>query len=184
MYKQLLYWTKCGGLGLLIALLLTSGMGTTLAQTPAVAAYPVTLPNNVSAPAGQEKYAAEGNTWFENNIWISIPDDGVIEIGPDQQIVDEDSEFAGWGSEKLIVLRGEGVDGFVVITGQRLDEKSDDVPTSDTTVDSSYGRSGFVPVALLIPSEGCWEFTATAGDNSATWVMDVRFAAIEATPAP
>lgn len=145
------------------------------AQTPEPFDCPVTLPNHVDAPGGLDHYAADDHTWFEDGIWISIPTDGILNIGPMHQNTDPASERFGWGFEKLIVLRGEEVNGMVEINGQRLDQASELTPTNDPTVDHNYGSTGFVPVALLIPGEGCWEFTATAGNASATWVLEVRF---------
>lgn len=145
--------------------------------TPEAMAFacPVTLPNNVDAPAGMDHYAADGHTWSEDGIWISIPTDGILKIGPHQQNTDPESEHYGWGFEKLIVLRGEDVEGMVEISGRRLDTQSDLQPFNDPRADQYYGETGFVPIALMIPGEGCWEFTATAGDASATWVLDIEF---------
>ncbi|MCO5227046.1 MAG: hypothetical protein M9934_02020 [Thermomicrobiales bacterium] len=154
------------------------------AQTPASFTCPVTLPNHVNAPGAWKHYAADGHTWFENGLWISIPTDGVLLIGPAQQVTTRDSKYFGWGSEKLILLRGEGVRGMVEITGQRLDQPSDKAAFNDTKVDHFYGETGFVPIALMIPGAGCWQFTATAGDASATWVLDVRAFLGAGTPEP
>lgn len=145
------------------------------AQTPESFDCPVTLPNNVDAPGALDHYAQDGHTWFQNGIWITIPTNGILEVQPAQQNTNADSKTVGWGFEKLHVLRGEDVNGMVEITGQRLDKKSKLTPTNDSTVDHHYGPTGFVPVALLIPGEGCWEFTASAGNTSATWVLEVRF---------
>ncbi len=145
------------------------------AQTPASFVCPVTLPNHIDAPGAWKHYAADGHTWFEDGLWISIPTDGVLRIGPAQQVTQKDSKYFGWGSEKLILLRGYGVHGMVEITGQRLDQRSDKAAFNGTEVNQFYGETGFVPIALMIPGAGCWQFTATAGDASATWVLDVRF---------
>ncbi|MCO5225225.1 MAG: hypothetical protein M9953_07800 [Thermomicrobiales bacterium] len=145
------------------------------AQTSASFTCPVTLPNHIDARGAWKHYAADGHTWFENVLWISIPTDGVLRIGPAQQVTTRDSKYFGWGSEKLILLRGEGVRGMVEITGQRLDRPSDRAAFNDTAVDHFYGETGFVPIALMIPGAGCWQFTATVGDASATWVLYVRF---------
>ena len=137
---------------------------------------PVTLPNHVDATGGLDHYAADGHTWFEDGIWITIPTEGVLNIGPHQQNNDPESKYYGWGFEKLFVLRGEGVSGMVDISGKRLDAQSDLQPFNDPGTDKYYGETGFVPIALMIPGEGCWEFTAVVGDASATWTLQVGFA--------
>lgn len=150
-------------------------------QTPTMFECPVTLPNNVDAEGANKHYAADGHTWFENGIWITIPADGVLTIGPMQQMPDDHQDYPGWGFEKLHVLRSEDVHGFIDITGLRLDQPSKEIPDNDKAVDANYGSTGFVPIALMIPAPGCWELTATTGDASATWVVEVKFEAV-ATP--
>lgn len=136
---------------------------------------PVTLPNNVHAEGGLDHYAADGHTWFENGIWITIPTDGVMRMQLHQQNTDPESQYFGWAFEKLIVLRDESVRGMVEITGERLDEESAEFAFNDTANDHHYGETGFVPTILMIPDEGCWKFTATAGDASATWTLAVQY---------
>ncbi len=145
-------------------------------------ACPVTLPDGEVAPAAAQYYAQPGHTVHDNGIWVTVPTDGVLRIAPGQILPLNDPEYPGWGSEKLMVLRGDDVEGVVNITGQRLDALSADAPVNDPVVDGAYGEAGFVPIALMIPTAGCWEFTATAGDASLTWVLDVRFDTMDAAP--
>ncbi|MCA9833368.1 MAG: hypothetical protein KC435_05440 [Thermomicrobiales bacterium] len=143
---------------------------------------PVTHPNT-SDLHGLPGYLGNGMVYHQDDLWLAIPADGTWTYDPAIYGHPENPAYAGWAGFKLHVYRGENAHGNVTVTGQRLDQDSDQQAVNDTSVDEYYGDSGFVPVALMIPSEGCWEFTITAGESTATWVMDVRFVS-EVTPIP
>lgn len=143
------------------------------AETPEVFACPVTLPNTEEL-MGLPGFLGEGKVYNEDDLWIAIPANGVLEFHPGNQARSRESDFYGWMTFKLHVHRDEDASGTVGITGQRLDAPADVETVNAPGVAEHYGDSGFVPVSLVVPEEGCWESTATAGDSSATWVVDVR----------
>lgn len=167
---------------ILIAIVFSTSI--TTAQTPGAFDCPVTYPNTDEL-MGLPPFLGDGMVYTKDDLWIAIPADGILEFHPQHHAYPDDPEFEGWLEFKLHVHRGSNAKGTVTISGQRLDEPSDLEATNVLGVEESYGDSGFLPVSLVIPTEGCWELTATAGDSSATWVVDVRMVASpEATPEP
>lgn len=64
------------------------------------------------------------------------------------------------------------VPGDVVITGRRLDAAGPPMPeTVLRGEEDGYGEWGFHPATLTFPAEGCWEVTATIGQEQMRVVM-------------
>ena len=123
---------------------------------------------------GLPKYLGDGMAYNDDDLWIAVPADGLLKFDPVLHGYVDDPEFEDWLGFKLHVHRRSNAKGSVTITGQRLDAPSHLSPTNILGVEDSYRDSGFLPVSLMIPEAGCWELTASAGDSSATWVVEVR----------
>ena len=155
----------------------------TAAQTPPPFVCPVTYPNTEEL-MGLPSFHGDGKAYNQDDLWIVIPADGILEFDPESQSLSNEPGFEGWMDFKLHVYRGNTARGTVNIVGIQLDVPSAPRTVSSPGVAEYYGDSGFVPVSLVVPQEGCWEFTAVAGSSSATWVVDVRFVDAVATPVP
>lgn len=147
---------------------------------------PVTIPADSGPPAEIDPFEDDDAIHHENGIWVTIPKDGILELSADQEVAF--GPLQGWRTETVTWLRDEGVEGFVIVSGERLDTESELTPQTPLSPQRQYVRIGFVQTGIAFPSEGCWEVTGTvasppAGDVTITWVVEVRFAdPIEATP--
>lgn len=149
-----------------------------LAQTPVgtpgtSANCPVTVSGGTRPPAAQDPFAPEAAIYHENGLWVEIPPGGILRLSPDDAITY--APLTGWRSTSVQWLRDEGVEGFVVVSGKRLDEHSDQSPQTPLSPQRQYVAIGPVKTGLAFPSEGCWEVTGTIGDHEITWVVEVRF---------
>ncbi len=137
---------------------------------------PVTQPNNVAAPAHLEHYVGNGGktSYFEDGMWVElggsdVRDDTARFLMPD-----------GTQRNKFAWVRGDGVVGRVVITGERLD--GDAPPLRQAPLDDQYGSIEFTPLLIFFPTPGCWEITGTAGGHSLTFVVFLEPPLVPATP--
>jgi hypothetical protein len=71
------------------------------------------------------------------------------------------------GANKLVWIRPSGASG--TISGRRLDGEAP--PLAYSTPDGY--PTGFEVGSLTFPTEGCWEVTATAGESTLTFVVEV-----------
>jgi hypothetical protein len=115
---------------------------------------PLTLPNERTAPGGNEAGMNHGNgkLWtamWPHNVVIATP----AYIEPDGSV---GMKWPWW----------RGVEGRLTITGRRLDGKAP--PLTASIADD--GTSGFQPSGISFPTEGCWEVTAAVGDAELTFV--------------
>ncbi len=149
-------------------------------STPVALTCPVTTPTDHRPEASADPFKEDAALHHEDGIWVSIPVDGIIRLAPDDSITF--GPLDGWRSSKVTWLREEGVEGFIEVTGHRLDEKSDLTPQTPLSPQRQYVRVGQVSTGLAFPSEGCWEVTGFVGDREITFVVDVRFANADATP--
>jgi hypothetical protein len=85
--------------------------------------------------------------------------------------------WAGWDVSRLISgeegnkvlwIRPQGTQ--LEIVGKRLDS---DAEPLKSRIPCCY-PTGFQPTRLFFPSPGCWQVTATAGDNKLTFITKVR----------
>lgn len=144
---------------------------------------PVTRPGSLRPPPESDPFDDEASIHYENGIWVTVPLDGILELPPQHEITF--GPLAGWRSESVTWLRDEGVEGFVIVTGERLDEKSTQSPQTPLSPQRQYVRTGFVQTGIAFPSEGCWKVVGNFGEHEITWVMDVRFVVeLTATPGP
>jgi len=117
----------------------------------------VTAPNG-SLPPGEQAASAQylGNGKLWTVLWpegqVVFEPGGPGEIRPDGSLA---MKFPFW--------RGEGVVGELHISGERLDGEAPDMMGEIT---EGYGESGFQATALVFPSAGCWQVTATVGDDT------------------
>lgn len=111
---------------------------------------------------------------------MSIPANGVLRLRPDDAI--KFGPLTGWRSTEVQWLRDDGIEGFVIVSGQRLDEQSDLSPQTPLSPQRQYVLLGPVKTGLAFPSEGCWEVTGRVGEHSITWMVEVRFEDEVATP--
>ena len=174
-------------LGIVAALVIIASPTAALtAQTPVALACETTRPTDIRPDDRVSPFSQSESVYFEDGIWVSIPADGVLELAADQTIAF--GTLQGWRTETFTWLRDEGVEGFVLVSGERLDEESTLSPQTPLSPQRQYVQVGYVKTAIAFPSAGCWEVTGTVGPHAITWVMDVRFvsepAATPAEPCP
>lgn len=166
-----------------ISILLLAGSATAAtAQTPAAFVCETTEPVADRPAADVDPFGKDTSVYYEDGIWVSIPGDGVLELALDREI--GFGMYQGWRTETFTWLRDEGVEGFIVVSGERLDEESDLQPHTPLSPQRQYVQVGWVETGIAFPTAGCWELTGTVEDHSITWVMDVRFVDEVATPVP
>ena len=125
---------------------------------------PVTAPNG-SLPPGEQAASADylGNGKLGTVLWpegqVVFEPGGPGEIRPDGSLA---MKFPFW--------RGEGVVGDLHITGERLDGEA---PAMTGEIAEGYGESGFQATALVFPSAGCWQVTASVGADTLTFTTQV-----------
>lgn len=158
---------------LLILLIALSTAWPAAAQTPVDAVCPVTLPNDRRPPARLDPFEPGDAVHYEDGIWVTIPPDGDLVLGKDNEI--GYGKLQGWRTMTVTWMRADGVEGWVIVSGERLDEPSDLSPRTPLSPQRQYVQAGFVKTGIAFPSEGCWQLTGTVGDHKITWVVDVRF---------
>lgn len=166
----------------LIALLFTLVAPADVAaqSTPAAFSCPVTEPGEERPTKHVDPFAADDSLIHEDGLWVTIPENGVLRLRPDDLVTF--GPVKDWRTTKVTWLREEGVEGFVTVSGQRLDEPSDLAPTTPLSPQRQYVKVGPVTTGLAFPEEGCWEVTGSVGDHEITFVVEVRFVE-ESTPA-
>lgn len=116
----------------------------------AVAACPVTLPNEATVPDELAYYGNYGNS----DLVVTLGRGGKFVVSPNY--VAEDGSI-GW---KFGVYRR--TPGKITAAGQRLDAPA---PPAQGQYDiEGYGDSGFQSGGIDFPSEGCWEITIQVGE--------------------
>src|SRR5258706_10128265 len=118
-----------------------------------VSSCPVTLPNGKVPPdqrAGDFYYGNNDSTLFTDP-W---PQGTVIFAlgGPGHVLID--------GSLEMKWSWWRGARGTLTIEGRRLDAPA---PPLQADITKGYGNSGFLPVDLIFPTQGCWEVTRRVG---------------------
>jgi hypothetical protein len=122
----------------------------------AIAACPVTIPDENTVPEGYSYWGNYGN------------DALLVPLGQGGKIVPSADQFNADGSLswKMGMYRLEP--GKLTVTGQRLDAPA---PPAQGHYDiEGYGDSGFQSGWVYFPSEGCWEITARVAEASLTFV--------------
>jgi hypothetical protein len=64
-----------------------------------------------------------------------------------------------------------GIRGELRIHGRRLDAESSPLRAR---IPTGYGETGFQPITLIFPSEGCWEITGELGQVTLSFVTQVK----------
>lgn len=126
----------------------------TLAKTT-IPSCPVTLPNGKVPPdqrVGDFYYGNKDGTLFTDpwpeGIVIFAPG------GPGHVLTD--------GSLEMKWSWWRGARGALTIGGRRLDAPA---PPLQADITKGYGNSGFLPVDLIFPTQGCWEVTGRVGNK-------------------
>lgn len=160
---------------LLICMMLTGGADllAVTASTPAAFACPLTTASDSRPDLSIDPFEKDAALHHEDGLWVTIPEDGIIQLTPDDAITF--GPLTDWRSESITWLREDGVEGFVDVSGQRLDAESEFSPQTPLSPQRQYVRLGPVTTGLAFPSDGCWEVTGTVGGHSITWVVEVRF---------
>lgn len=130
----------------------------------AIASCPVTLPNGKAPPAPglgpgvvDTYYGNEDGTLFT----IPWPEGTVIFARGGPGYAGPDGSLAmKWPWRR-------GVPGNLTIEGQRLDAPA---PPPRAEITEGYGDSGFLPISLIFPTQGCWEITGKVGNVRLTFV--------------
>jgi hypothetical protein len=127
-------------------------------------ACPGTQPNG-SLPLGEQNASPDylGN----GDLWTVLWPERRIEFEPDGP-----GDFRADGSlaMKFPFWWGDAAVGDLSITGMRLDGAAPGLTAEDP---EGYGGHGFHASALVFPTAGCWEITATAGGRSLSFTTEV-----------
>ena len=132
---------------------------------------PVTIPNG-EAPTDTSFSEQETRDWYGSG----APDASLwLMESPSEPIVTStvfEPRDEGGHSIKTPFWRGEG-SGPITLTGERLDVPSEFEPHIDAAWDG-YEIPGFIATGIWYPTEGCWELSATDGNDTLTWTVLVR----------
>jgi len=127
----------------------------------AIPSCPVTLPNGKSPAASDASDFNHGNEDGTLHTIISWPGGAVIFARDGPGFVGTD------GSLAMKWPWWRGVPGKLTIEGRRLDAPA---PALRAEVTDGYGDSGFQPISLIFPTQGCWEVTGIVGNARLTFV--------------
>ena len=75
---------------------------------------------------------------------------------------------------KFPFMRGEGVVGYVEITGRKVDGSAERLTAR---IPREYGQEGFQSTLLVFSRAGCWQVVVTAGSARLEFVTKVTRAA-------
>lgn len=117
-----------------------------------------TRPTEAVPPSENDAFRGSNGSWYTNadqTIWAG---------GMATHLL------AGPEGNKVPWIRPKG--SVLTIVGRRLDGES---PPLRVSVPCCYGGT-FQATGLFVPSEGCWEITARAGDRKLTFVTEVKAA--------
>ncbi|MGH3041240.1 MAG: hypothetical protein ACRDNG_05805 [Gaiellaceae bacterium] len=133
-----------------------------VSSQPSAQTCPVTLPNG-EAPPGLEP---DANNHGNGRLWTSLGAYGVVTAIPEEVRPD------GSISLKSPWFVADGVEGEFSIHGRRLDARAAPLEV-DLESGGAPGFTGraFWAAGLVFPSEGCWEVTGTAGQESLSVVI-------------
>jgi hypothetical protein len=135
----------------------------TPAASPAAGASCATTPPNGDIPPGENA----GLDWLgsgsdDQSLWLMMTwDDGTIET----------DAVAGGYPVKLTFWRGEG-SGEITVTASGPDDET--LPAGAFAPFQGDPIPGLHPFGGTLPEAGCWTFTATDGNDTLTWTVDVR----------
>lgn len=126
----------------------------------AIASCPVTLPNGKS-PA--RPGASDFNLGNEEGSLFTIPwREGMVIFARDGPgfVLPDGSLAMKWPWWRR-------VRGKLTIEGRRLDAPA---PAPRAEFTGGYGDSGFLPITLIFPTQGCWQITGKVGNARLTFV--------------
>lgn len=138
-------------------------------------ACPVTQPNNVQPPPGENVFGRGPGGFGNDELWTNLWTwgEGEVRVPPDH--VQPDGSLGGM---KWPWWRG--VPGQLRIEGRRLDGPA---PPLRAEIPEGYGERGFQATGLIFPTAGCWEVTGRLNGASLRFVLLVRQEATAGTPA-
>lgn len=148
---------------IVLPLLWSPNVAASQAAPQAGAGCDVTEPNGLVPP---ESPYTDPESWYGSgadnpSLWLYVVPDAPIEPPPFFEPEDE----GGYGI-KTPFWRGNS--GPITLTGARLDAPSTLKPHVDAAWDS-YPAPGMIATSIWYPSDGCWELTATDGNDTITW---------------
>lgn len=126
----------------------------------AIASCPVTLPNGKSPHAIGASDFNHGN---EDGTLFTIP-------WPEGTVIFARDGPGFVGADNSLAMKWpwwRGVPGKLTIAGRRLDAPA---PALRAEITEGYGDSGFLPISLIFPTQGCWEVTGKVGNARLTFV--------------
>lgn len=126
----------------------------------AIVSCPVTRPNGKS-PAVPG--ASDFNLGNEDGTLFTIP-------WPEGTVIFARDGPGFVGSDGSLAMKWpwwRGVKGALTIQGRRLDVAA---PSLRADITEGYGDSGFLPIGLIFPTQGCWEVTGIVGNARLTFV--------------
>lgn len=173
----------------------TWGVAAQLAGSTPVASpspCPVTEPNGAQPPPDVE-VAGRGPGGHGNGaLWTTLWMWGEGEVRVPPMHVRPDGSL---GPLKWSWYRA--VPGPLTVEGHRLDAPApplraygpgdvrlDQPPATPAGFEVRYPERAFLPIALVFPTEGCWEITGRVGEASLTFVTRVVKVADQPTPGP
>jgi hypothetical protein len=128
----------------------------------AIASCPVSLPNVSKSPDENFVSTTSGFQNEDGTLFTELWPEGVVIFargGPGFVLPD--------GSLKMKWPWWRGVRGKLTIEGRRLDAPA---PAPRAEFTGGYGDSGFLPITLIFPSQGCWEITGKVGNAQLKFV--------------
>lgn len=138
----------------------------------AIASCPVSLPNLDKSPDPYFISVEDGYGNPQRTIFIGLWPGGTIFFQPKSAgMINPD------GSLGMKFWFYRTIPGDVVFGGRRLDAPAPPMPTEILRgEEDGYGETGFQPAGLTFSTEGCWEVTASIGEESMTFVtLVVRY---------
>lgn len=143
-----------------LPILLPTNSPSALLPKSVIASCPVTLPNSKSPTASS---ASDFNYGNEDGTLFTIPwPEGVVIFARDGPgFIEPD------GSLAMKWPWWRGVRGKLTIEGRRLDAPA---PPLRAEITEGYGNSGFQPISLIFPTQGCWEVTGKVDNAQLTFV--------------
>lgn len=154
-------------------------------------ACPVTQPNDVQPPPEANIFGRGNGDYGTDALWTSlwVWGEGTVVVPPTHVQADGvlgPMKWPWWrGVPGQLVIEGRRIDATAPplqtysAAGQRLDQPE---PTP-SAFDVVYTETAFLPTGLVFPTTGCWEITASVGEERLTFVTLVVLAEeIQATP--
>jgi len=135
-------------------------------------------------PDPQSKAQGSPRCNVSKPIWAEPPKLKVVELGYRDWIVNEDRTIwfpndkwvSGDEGNKVVLIRPAGTK--LIVSGRRLDATAPPLKASE---DRGYPW-GFTVFLIYVPTEGCWEVNAKAGDSEIRFVTQISPQTVRISP--